>query len=382
MRITHLKLKNWRNFKSVDISLKERVFIIGPNASGKSNFLDVFRFLRDLAKPSGGGLQEALAKRGWMPKLRCLAARKDPEITIGVTLQNGEEKPWLYELSFKAEPRGLRRTLITKEKVVSGSKELLSRPLESDVQDKERLTQTYLEQINTNIKFREIAKYFQSTTYLHIVPQLLKYGDQIGGFTLEDDPFGQGFLETVAKTAEGTRNNRLKGIAKVLRKTVPQLKELKFVRDDATGRPHLEARCDHWRPKAGWQREELFSDGTFRLIGLLWSLFEGNSLLLLEEPELSLHEEIVRNIPYMINRIRKQKKTRRQILISTHSEALLSDKSIDGNEVLRLKPSHEGTTIYEPSDEEKIMLESGLSPAEVLMPETKPQGIGQTRLWE
>ena len=83
------------------------------------------------------------------------------------------------------------------------------------------------------------------------------------------------------------------------------------------------------------------------------------------------------NIPYMINRIQKQKKTRRQILISTHSEALLEDKSIDGHEVLRLKPSHEGTTIYEPSDEEKIMLESGLSPAEVLMPETKPPGLSQ-----
>ncbi len=148
------------------------------------------------------------------------------------------------------------------------------------------------------------------------------------------------------------------------------------------GNPILMARCDHWRPKAGWQREELFSDGTFRLIGLLWSLLESNSLLLLEEPELSLHEEIVRNIQYMINSIQKQKKTRRQILISTHSEALLSDKSIDGHEVLRLKPSNEGTTIYEPSEEEKIMLESGLSPAEVLMPKTKPHGITQTSLWE
>ena len=241
MRITHLKLKNWRNFKSVDISLKDRIFIIGPNASGKSNFLDVFRFLRDLAKPSGGGLQDAVVKkRGGMPKLRCLAARKDPEINIEVTLQNGEEKPWIYELSFKAEPRGLRRTLITKEKVIFGTQVLVSRPNEEDKRDNERLTQTYLEQINTNFKFREIAKYFQSTTYLHIVPQLLIYGKKIGGFTLEDDPFGQGFLEAIAKTTEKTRNNRLKGIAKVLIKTVPQLKELKFVRDDATGQPHLD----------------------------------------------------------------------------------------------------------------------------------------------
>ncbi len=75
-----------------------------------------------------------------------------------------------------------------------------------------------------------------------------------------------------------------KKIAQALKKIVPQLKELKFYRDNATGRPHLEARCDIWRKDAGWQREALFSDGTLRLIGLLWSLLDGNSLLLLEEP--------------------------------------------------------------------------------------------------
>jgi len=47
----------------VDVSLQERVFLVGPNASGKSNLLDVFRFLRDIAK-DGGGLQKAVADRG------------------------------------------------------------------------------------------------------------------------------------------------------------------------------------------------------------------------------------------------------------------------------------------------------------------------------
>jgi predicted ATPase len=50
MIITHITLKNWRNFQSVDIDLRDRLFLVGPNASGKSNFLDALRFLRDLAK--------------------------------------------------------------------------------------------------------------------------------------------------------------------------------------------------------------------------------------------------------------------------------------------------------------------------------------------
>ena len=62
MFISRLKLKNWKNFKDVDIPLTDRVFVVGPNASGKSNLLDVFRFLRDIAKP-GGGLQKAVTDK-------------------------------------------------------------------------------------------------------------------------------------------------------------------------------------------------------------------------------------------------------------------------------------------------------------------------------
>lgn len=40
MRIIHLRLLNWRNFKSVDVQVGERLFVFGPNASGKSNLLD------------------------------------------------------------------------------------------------------------------------------------------------------------------------------------------------------------------------------------------------------------------------------------------------------------------------------------------------------
>ena len=64
MMIAKLTLKNWRNFKKADVTLRDRVFVIGPNASGKSNLLDVFRFLRDIARSEGGGLQRAVKDRG------------------------------------------------------------------------------------------------------------------------------------------------------------------------------------------------------------------------------------------------------------------------------------------------------------------------------
>jgi predicted ATPase len=50
MRFAKIHLENWRNFTRVDVPLLQRMFLIGPNASGKSNLLDAFHFLRDLVR--------------------------------------------------------------------------------------------------------------------------------------------------------------------------------------------------------------------------------------------------------------------------------------------------------------------------------------------
>ncbi|HBK55353.1 MAG TPA: chromosome segregation protein SMC [Xanthomonadales bacterium] len=384
MIVTRLKLKNWRNFRDADVPLREHTYLLGANALGKSNFLDVFRFLRDIAKREGGGLQKAIRDRDGIQKLRCLHARRDPEVRIEIELSENadDEQPrWRYVLGFNPEGKGAQRTLISTEQVWSGSKKLIDRPNAQDNKDSDRLTQTHLEQIQSNADFREIADFFGATTYLHLVPQLLKYGDRIGGQRLEDDPFGQGFLERVAKTVAKTRDARLKKIEKALALAVPQFKELRFVSDRINGRPHLEARYDHYRPNAGWQREEHFSDGTLRLLGLLWVLLDGDSLLLLEEPEMSLNDAIVKEIPRLIDRVQRSTKRRRQVLISTHSEAMLSNPGIDGRGVLLLEPAQEGSRIRPIDAAETDALLAGLSVAEVVLPKTRPSAVSGLGTW-
>lgn len=384
MVITHLELKNWRNFRQAEMDLARVSYIIGPNASGKSNLLDVFRFLRDICKPDGGGLQKAVKDRGGITKLRCLHHRKDSEVRIEVSLAESfeaEAATWKYVLGFQPEGTGAQRILVTAEEVWHHGKKILSRPEADDLQDSMLLTETHLEQTLANRKFRELVEAFSETTYLHLVPQLLKYGEQIGGHRLEDDPFGQGFLERLAKTTKQTRDARLKRIQTALSVAVPQFKELRFEKD-AMGHPHLQARYDHHRPKAGWQGEEHFSDGTLRLLGMLWSLQDGNGLLLLEEPELSLHQAVVEQIPAMIERVQRTRKTKRQVLISTHSQALLNNPGIDPRGVVVLEPSREGTTVRSVDEVEAKGLDAGLSVADVVLPKTRPKGIEQLGFWE
>lgn len=385
MLISRIRLKNWRNFRDLDVPLREVSYLLGPNASGKSNLLDAFRFLRDVSKARGGGLQAAISERGGISKLRCLHARKDPEVEVDVELAEAADGPakWRYRLGFRSEGKGAQRVLVSREEVWRGKDKLLTRPGPSDENDLAQRTQTHLEQIQANREFRDLATFFAETTYLHLVPQLLKFSEKIGGRRLADDPFGQGFLERVATTPDKTRKARLNKINQALSKAVPQFEELKF-ETDSLGHPHLEALYHHHRPHAGWQSEEHFSDGTLRLIGLLWSLLDGSSMLLLEEPELSLNDAIVKEIPLLIDRLQRKRKVRRQILVSTHSEVLLSNPGIDGRGVVVLEPTSEGTKARTLLPDEVKLLEDGLSIAEVVLPRTHPpkaSELSQLKLW-
>lgn len=384
MQITRVRLKNWRNFRSFDTPMRDVTYILGPNASGKSNFLDVFRFLRDVGKPAGGGLQAAVIARGGISKLRCLHARRDPEVCIDVELSDSPDDKvpnWRYVLGFKPEGKGAQRILVSKEEVWCEGKQLFSRPDKRDGNDSVMLTQTRLEQIAANAEFREIPEFFGSITYLHLVPQLLKFANQLAGRPLENDPFGQSFLERIAKTPERVRNTRLRKIGAALTLAVPQFKELRFVKDDA-GHPHLEALYSHHRPNAGWQSEEHFSDGTLRLLGLLWAFLDGSSMLLLEEPEISLNDAVVKEIPLIIQRLQKNRKFKRQVVVSTHSEALLSNPGIDGRGVILLEATTDGSIGRTLQEEEVSALEAGLSVAEVVLPKTRPSSVNQLGFWE
>ena len=50
MKLTHFAAANWCNFAHIEFDMSSRVFIVGPNSSGKSNLLGALRFLSDIAR--------------------------------------------------------------------------------------------------------------------------------------------------------------------------------------------------------------------------------------------------------------------------------------------------------------------------------------------
>lgn len=340
MRLTKLQVKNWRNFHEIDFRLGQRLIIVGANATGKSNLLDVFRFLRDIASPQGG-LSSAIENRGGLSTIRNLNARNfnNGHVEILVVMDDGGEE-WTYNLAISRESSGLRRPTVAKEVVTRAGETILSRPNAADNADPVLLTQTHLEQIASNTKFRDVARFFEGIRYSHPSPQSIRHSSPT---RTSSDAVGNGLIAEINATQERTRLACLKRIQAALQTAVPNFESLKLEIDKA-GHPHLVAAFKNWRKNPANQLETEFSDGTLRLIALLWAVLSqprSEGILLLEEPEISLNREIIQQLPSMIASVQRGKDM--QVVMTSHSPDLLDDEGVASEEILVLTRGDENT---------------------------------------
>jgi predicted ATPase len=110
--IDRIRIQNFKSLRNLDVKLGLTNVLIGPNMSGKSNFIDAFRFLRDLLVPSGSaqGLANAMMKRNGFQEV-AWKGEGDVEDVIGFaldgTLPGMPEKTvaWSYRLEILGERR-------------------------------------------------------------------------------------------------------------------------------------------------------------------------------------------------------------------------------------------------------------------------------------
>ena len=374
MHFTAIHLENWANFKKLDLELRSRVFIVGPNAAGKSNLLDAFRFLRDIVER---GLRHAVNElRPGFSALRSLHAGAYSDVVLDMKMDL-DGQAWRYELRLNQDKQ--RRIVVKSETAWEGKDIRFSRG--DDDSDPTAQSQTFLEQAQANKKFRAVADFFRQVRYLHVVPQLVREPDRATAF--RGHPFGAELLEQLsAFQRQNPRafKGRLGAINKALRVAVPRFQELHLEKDDR-GSPHLEARYDHWRARGGWQSERQFSDGTLRLFGLLWALLDGAGPLLLEEPELALHPALVRELPGLIWRL--SRRNTRQVFLSTHSAEMLQDPGIQPDEVVLLQPGDKGTTAQTADSLKEVipLLNRRVPLSEIVLPHVAPKNVNQLSLF-
>jgi len=81
MFIERLRVTNFRSFRELDLELSQFSVVVGANASGKTNFVQLFRFLRDVANE---GFDSAIALQGGVELVRNLRLGASEPLTIEV----------------------------------------------------------------------------------------------------------------------------------------------------------------------------------------------------------------------------------------------------------------------------------------------------------
>jgi len=94
MSIKRIEVRNFKSFEELKIDLGKFNVIIGANASGKSNFVHIFEFLRDI---TSSGLNNAISMQGGVEYLRNM------NINCCNHLSCGQKRFPLFELIFALE---------------------------------------------------------------------------------------------------------------------------------------------------------------------------------------------------------------------------------------------------------------------------------------
>ena len=87
MAIKSVRIANFRSFDDFELDLGQFNVIVGANASGKSNLLHVFRFLKDIADH---GLKDAISLQGGVDFLTNARIGRAQPLSVTITADADE----------------------------------------------------------------------------------------------------------------------------------------------------------------------------------------------------------------------------------------------------------------------------------------------------
>ena len=100
--IRRVELRNYRSIEHCDVELGPLMFLVGPNASGKSNFLDALRFVADCLNTS---VEQALRSRGGFRWVCRMGAAKTFSIKLVLALGSEFSAEYFMEIGANSEER-------------------------------------------------------------------------------------------------------------------------------------------------------------------------------------------------------------------------------------------------------------------------------------
>jgi predicted ATPase len=386
--ITKVWAKNFRSIEYAELELGPLTVLVGPNASGKSNLLDILRFLADAARD---GLEATVTRRGGIDYI---CRRSSPKKVFGPEIGFLYEFPSAtleYSFALMRQSRGEYRVkrefarLIATDsgfdsceiEVVNGRltkpdiKMMLKNTEFTEAED-DVLATSLASQINQHIAALDIpvllliaAEPLLPDVLLYILRSLSNQERIIISLNLlrealrlaRDNLRSIGVLAIFPNLLRSPqmiadrgnfasvlwdmekKNQFLPELKETLAFAVPGVRDIRVKKAGSYYVVELEHERNDGVRKGLWFDLAQESDGTIRLLAMLTALFQdpAPSLIGLEEPELAIHPGAMAVMADTM----KEASLRGQVLVATHSPDLINLLPLDS---IRAVTAEDGST--------------------------------------
>ncbi|RJS80424.1 MAG: ATPase [Spirochaetes bacterium] len=396
MSIKRIEVRNFKSFKELKIDLGKFNVIIGANASGKSNFVHIFEFLRDITT---SGLDNAVSLQGGVEYLRNMNIRVSEDLFIKIVAD--QEFGWLgrrtkagligiktyetiYEFALRFNKRGSgfriakdrlnqkcrfirleRKGKKIEEKEILGKGEILISRSNGKVKidlnippkvplKKEDIIPPFLreEKLLEHVLLLETPYFFipplegiySEISIYDFDPKLPKKATPITGKAeLEEDGSNLSIiLKSITENKEKKR--KLFNLVKDLLPFVENLDVEKFADKS------LLFKLKESYFKAQYLPASLISDGTINMTALIVALyFEKKPFVIIEEPERNIHPSLISKVVEMM----KDASQKKQIVVTTHNPEFVKYAGLE-NILLVYRDKDGFSLISRPADKEEV----------------------------
>ena len=400
MPIQRIHIENFKSFSEIDVELSRFSVVIGSNAAGKSNFISVFRFLRDIARH---GVTNAIAMQGGADYIRNAKIGPDHDLVVQVTYgpepgkevmdRTGRGSSILevrscessYEFALRFDPAGDGFTIV-RDRLTIGcevtecgngrsrgdERKVIGQGTIRVTSDKGLVEYTVDIPAGCALTENDIVPVFfrgkqlpertllLETFYGYPLPHLDKFFDRIAVYDIDPKLSKRGVIITGKRELEEDAGNLALVVRTLLedpekkRKFSNLLRDvLPFVEDFSVQKFMDISLILTMRERYARSRDlpaSSLSDGTIAIFAMIIALyFEEKPFIIIEEPVSHIH-------PFLVGRLMKMMKeasARKQVMITTHSAEVVRHAAL-GDILLIARDSEGFSVISRPGDKEEV----------------------------
>ncbi|HVO91244.1 MAG TPA: AAA family ATPase [Terriglobales bacterium] len=365
--ITQLHIENFKSLRELDLKFQPISVLVGPNMAGKSNILDVLRFLHDivLGGRSNQGLSFALTQRGGVNEILWKGGK---ERTISLSLE-AAGVPLHPDVKYKYALRILagagNQATIQHESltlITSGTEQqlLVQKPGGftqyknadgSEMGGVGTASATALEGAFPTWDGYAFVEMIRHWRFYNLVPGNMKEPSKMVSGQVLEEPGGDN-LSAWLMWLQTHSPEVFAKINEVLRDLMPGVRQVRTIPTE-DGNVHLSVNENGLsQPTSVWQA----SDGFLAMTALLSLIYvppeRGGMLYCIEETENHLHPRLLETLVKLLRQVQQSTRgtdaIQPQFLFTTQSPYFLDQFSL--NEVLWVEKDNGQTKAYRPAD--------------------------------